>query len=575
MFLFGPTPHEEAARTISDKAVTSRAVFYGLLPELRAKAFIITGIAAMDVLQDVRDMIAEVPRGADWEETKKKIVEEISPYITNKDGSLLDKAAAERRATLLLRTHVFQANAAAQYAVNMRQMDVFPYWQYLSMEDKRVRPTHAALHGLVLPASSPFWNGHTPPWDWNCRCQVVPLTQDDYEDIEKADAGKPVEERSIPSPAVMNMLLQQGRLVRGLNQIFDVRTPFEKTGDPKSYQWQPAHQSMDLNMIRARYSAKEFSDFEKWAKQQKVHSSDPRTVWQWLNPGATPPPQPQPVPPPAPAPTPPPAPAPVPPPPPQPAPPPLFRPPVVPTPQPPQPTPPVPAPAPAPPATIAEAVSRLAADPDNITTQEATAIIKSLRKGHGIANYTKVRSLSRQRGVPPVWDAYARLHVEGFLDFLPQKVINSLPSFTIETMRNMNALGNYSYQTRTLKLNSSRLADALDRQQTIYHELMHWVHLNGGAAYYSAIENHFDARTAGEKQAQLPNYRKGVEGKKDKFPDPYMGRIYGDGTTYIDKGCEIPTRMAELLASPFEFASHWNIPERRETIEIVFSIFFE
>ena len=36
---------------------------------------------------------------------------------------------------------------------------------------------HAALHGLVFKWDDPFWDSHTPPWDYGCRCYVVPLTE--------------------------------------------------------------------------------------------------------------------------------------------------------------------------------------------------------------------------------------------------------------------------------------------------------------------------------------------------------------------------------------------------------------
>lgn len=38
----------------------------------------------------------------------------------------------------------------------------------------RTRPSHAALHGLVLSVDDPFWDKHMPPgWAWFCRCHDV------------------------------------------------------------------------------------------------------------------------------------------------------------------------------------------------------------------------------------------------------------------------------------------------------------------------------------------------------------------------------------------------------------------
>jgi SPP1 gp7 family putative phage head morphogenesis protein len=173
-FLTSPVPHAEAIAFIAGKPAVTREVFDRLLPELQARAFTITGIEGANILQTVRDRIAELPAGADWNELKHKIVDDISPWLVNPDADPEERdrqaVAADRRAELLLRTHGFQAYQSAQYEVMERQKDVFQYWMYMTMEDDAVREAHAALDGIVLPAGDPFWASHYPPWDWGCRC---------------------------------------------------------------------------------------------------------------------------------------------------------------------------------------------------------------------------------------------------------------------------------------------------------------------------------------------------------------------------------------------------------------------
>jgi SPP1 gp7 family putative phage head morphogenesis protein len=67
--------------------------------------------------------------------------------------------------------------AAANYARLMAQIDTFPYWEYKTVDDDRVRPEHRALHGLILPANDPRWRKLFPPNAWNCRCFVVGRTK--------------------------------------------------------------------------------------------------------------------------------------------------------------------------------------------------------------------------------------------------------------------------------------------------------------------------------------------------------------------------------------------------------------
>ena len=45
--------------------------------------------------------------------------------------------------------------------------------QYRTAGDGKVRPEHAALNGVTLPPSDPFWEEYYPPNGWNCRCTVV------------------------------------------------------------------------------------------------------------------------------------------------------------------------------------------------------------------------------------------------------------------------------------------------------------------------------------------------------------------------------------------------------------------
>lgn len=52
--------------------------------------------------------------------------------------------------------------------------------QYRTAHDSRVRPKHAALDGVTLPISDPFWARYYPPNGWNCRCTVVQVRRAKY-----------------------------------------------------------------------------------------------------------------------------------------------------------------------------------------------------------------------------------------------------------------------------------------------------------------------------------------------------------------------------------------------------------
>ena len=52
--------------------------------------------------------------------------------------------------------------------------------QYRTANDGKVRPEHAALNGVTLPPSDPFWEEYYPPNGWNCRCTVVQVRKSKY-----------------------------------------------------------------------------------------------------------------------------------------------------------------------------------------------------------------------------------------------------------------------------------------------------------------------------------------------------------------------------------------------------------
>ncbi len=285
-FLFAPTPNKEAVAFIADKPALARTAFNKLLPELKARAFTVAGIQAADVLQRTRDLIAKIPEGADWNETKKGLLSEISPYFVDSDASAEDQAgqrrAAERRAELLIRTHGQQAYAAGQYEVQDAQRDLFPNWQYLTLGDGHVRGTHAALDGVVLPADHEFWKTHYPPWEWGCRCQVVPLTVQDTARIAAKEQDKPKDQQSVLDDYAKTDLTKTRRLVRN-GVAYNLTAPREE-GKPGAYSFHPSDLRIDAATLRERYDPPVFEQFEKWARGQTLPGQN-RTVWDWLEKG--------------------------------------------------------------------------------------------------------------------------------------------------------------------------------------------------------------------------------------------------------------------------------------------------
>lgn len=280
-------PHEEAAALVQGKTAVSREIFYGLLPELRARAFTVSGLEALNEIERVRDQVELYARGqtaggeaVTWDDAKQSIVSSLAWD---------DADAAEKRATLLLRTHGFQAFQAGVWRDAQADEDT-THLQYLATEDTHVRATHLALNGLVLPKDDPFWNAHYPPWDWGCRCSVRPMNPDLVEAERQADEQRAPEERNVLEGALAERLRTTGELQRGPITLpdgsqaparqYNVLAPKDGPEGESAFQWHPGELRLSLEQLRARYDAERFAEFEQWAKGTEFAPG--RSVWDWL-----------------------------------------------------------------------------------------------------------------------------------------------------------------------------------------------------------------------------------------------------------------------------------------------------
>jgi len=270
-YLTTPIPHAQAIAFLRAKPTVTRAVFDALLPELRARAFVVTGVESAGVRQTIRDAIAEVA-GSDlgWDKIRAHIIEQLSPWIGDK---------AERRAELLLRWHGYQAYAAANHRNLMALSDVFPYQRYITVGDHRVRASHRALDNRIFPADHPFWTRHTPPWEPGCRCDKVGVTADDYEQILAADKSRPPADRWALTDAQLDRVRQTGQLDLGDGLPIDLRTPSER-GKPGGMEWSAGDLTMPAADLAANYDPDVWAEFEKRAAVEKL--DDGRTVMEWM-----------------------------------------------------------------------------------------------------------------------------------------------------------------------------------------------------------------------------------------------------------------------------------------------------
>jgi SPP1 gp7 family putative phage head morphogenesis protein len=293
-FFFEPAPAKDVAAFIRGKAPLTRAQFDQMLPELRALSFTVAGVTAANALQDLRDTIATLPEGALFKDVQKALAKKLGDHVEDPPPELFeeseeDKAARmeklENQARFILRQNGNQAYAVAAHKDLAENRDIFPYWKYLTVGDDHVRDSHRALEGITLPADDPFWHHHYPPWEYNCRCQVVPVTDREYQILQDEDKDKPIEERSTLDPKMKELLDTERALYRnvaGVPTKIDLRAPVEKPhqGD-NVYVFDPRQFQIPLESLKDRYDPEVWDGFVKFAKNTEVEGAG--NLWKWLN----------------------------------------------------------------------------------------------------------------------------------------------------------------------------------------------------------------------------------------------------------------------------------------------------
>lgn len=163
-------PPAEAIDYFKAKKVVSKKVFNELSKEAQQSAFTVSGVYREDVLQGLKsELVTALKEGSTQQETIKRFKDILS---TGKHQELGE---------FHLET-VFRTNMSTAYSTGRRRgleeiTDAFPFWEYHTVGDDRVRPAHAALNGITLRFDNAFWNTHFPRWDFNCRCLVIPTDQ--------------------------------------------------------------------------------------------------------------------------------------------------------------------------------------------------------------------------------------------------------------------------------------------------------------------------------------------------------------------------------------------------------------
>jgi SPP1 gp7 family putative phage head morphogenesis protein len=167
-------PNTGAIDYLRDLTPVTRHVFDGLTNEYRNDAFTVAGVSDQNLIGKIRDALSDVLAKGGTPDSFRKDVNE-----------LCTEAGVEKLAAFELDT-IFQTNVGKAYSAGRLEqlrepglVEALPYWQYWTAGDLRVRPAHAVLDGFCARAIDPVWRRIYPPNGFNCRCSVIPVTEEE------------------------------------------------------------------------------------------------------------------------------------------------------------------------------------------------------------------------------------------------------------------------------------------------------------------------------------------------------------------------------------------------------------
>lgn len=162
-----PVPPDAAIEFWKQRAKLTDEEAKALGEGAKQRAFYVTGLAQRDLVQLVSDGIEEaLKNGETLADFKKRIVAAIQAQGWH-----------DYRVENIFRTNMQTAYSAGRYKKMQAVKTSRPYWQYIAVMDRRVRPSHAILHKKVYPADHEFWASNYPPNGFRCRCGVRTLSE--------------------------------------------------------------------------------------------------------------------------------------------------------------------------------------------------------------------------------------------------------------------------------------------------------------------------------------------------------------------------------------------------------------
>jgi len=177
-------PPEKALEFWATKIPLTNAEFDALVGAERLEAFTVAGVESTRLLGQVKD---EIQRSLETGETFYDFQRRVEDIFDDAGITQLSSGHLQLVYENNIGTAYEMGNYASLHDDLARQL--FPYFQYLTMDDPDVRENHLPMHELVFRRDDPIWNIWWPLNGHRCRCTVVGLMKEEGEAIGISDGA--------------------------------------------------------------------------------------------------------------------------------------------------------------------------------------------------------------------------------------------------------------------------------------------------------------------------------------------------------------------------------------------------
>ncbi|MDX2008208.1 MAG: phage minor head protein [Meiothermus sp.] len=147
--------------------------FRALEAEARARAFFVSGLTRLELVQQVFDRLdSALAKGDTLEEFKAG----LPAALQGAWGT-----GSAHRLGLIFDTNLQSAYGAGRWKSADAVRESRPFWGLAVVLDGRTSKICLNLRGVIRPADDPFWDTHVPPLHYRCRTALVTYSREQAE----------------------------------------------------------------------------------------------------------------------------------------------------------------------------------------------------------------------------------------------------------------------------------------------------------------------------------------------------------------------------------------------------------